>query len=429
MSEQTKALIPKLRFPEFLQSGEWEEKKLGEIGQTVSGLSGKSAEDFGTGKPFVTYKQVFDSAQIDFAKCGQVQISVNEKQNRLQHGDILFTGSSETPEEVGFASVVLDAPSEPVYLNSFCFSFRPNNLGKLKPEFSRYLFHSPIYRKLIGVLAQGITRFNISKTGFLNLNLPIPSDTNEQQKIADCLSPLDNLIAAENLRIAALKDYKKGLMQQLFPAQGETVPKLRFPEFESAGEWKFIPMNMLAKRCKQKNQNLKIKKVLTNSAEFGVLDQRDYFDKDIANQGNLEGYYIVEKGDYVYNPRISSMAPVGPISKNNVETGVMSPLYTVFRFDNPHNDFYALFFKTTGWHDYMRQVASTGARHDRMAITNDDFMAMPIPVTSNEEQQKIADCLSSLDDLINEQVQKLEVYKSHKKGLMQQLFPNLSEAG
>ena len=201
------------------------------------------------------------------------------------------------------------------------------------------------------------------------------------------------------------------------------LPKLRFPEFREAGEWKLIPLNKQAKRCAQKNRGGGVKRVLTNSAEYGVVDQRDYFDKDIATQGNLEGYFIVEKGDYVYNPRISTTAPVGPISKNNVATGVMSPLYTVFRFNNSNNDFYALYFKTTGWHHYMRQASSTGARHDRMAITNDDFMAMPLPVTCPEEQQKIADCLASLDELITLEAQKLDTLKAHKKGLMQQLFP------
>lgn len=200
-------------------------------------------------------------------------------------------------------------------------------------------------------------------------------------------------------------------------------PKLRFPEFRGTAEWKFVQLNKLAKRCTQKNRNGTIARVLTNSAEYGVVDQRDYFDKDIATQGNLENYYVVEKDDYVYNPRISAAAPVGPISKNNVAVGVMSPLYSVFRFYDNNNDFYTYYFKTTGWHQYMRQASSTGARHDRMAITNNDFMAMPLPVSTPEEQQKIADCLSSLDVLIGLEVQKIGALKCYKKGLMQQLFP------
>ncbi|MFJ4290162.1 restriction endonuclease subunit S [Cupriavidus sp. NPDC089707] len=205
------------------------------------------------------------------------------------------------------------------------------------------------------------------------------------------------------------------------------VPKLRFPEFREADGWKFIPLNRLAILAKQKNRDEKIVRVLTNSAEFGVVDQRDFFDKDIATQGKLEGYFIVELGSYVYNPRISSTAPVGPISKNKIGTGVMSPLYTVFKFKDDRGDFYEHFFKTTGWHTYMRQASSTGARHDRMAISSDDFMAMPLPAPSSDEQQKIAECLSSVDELIAAQARKVDSLRTHKIGLMQQLFPREGE--
>ena len=209
--------------------------------------------------------------------------------------------------------------------------------------------------------------------------------------------------------------------------ENKLVPKLRFPEFREASEWQFTPLNQLATRGKQKNRDEKIERVLTNSAEFGVMDQRDYFDKDIATQGKLEGYFVVELGDYVYNPRISATAPVGPISKNNIATGVMSPLYTVFKFKDGDNDFYSHYFKTTGWHKYMRQASSTGARHDRMAISSDGLMAMPLPISTPQEQQKIADCLSSLDELIAAQARKVDALKTHKKGLMQQLFPREGE--
>jgi type I restriction enzyme S subunit len=165
--------------------------------------------------------------------------------------------------------------------------------------------------------------------------------------------------------------------------------------------------------------------VLTNSAERGVVNQREYFDKDIAT--NTDSYYIVERGDYVYNPRVSSAAPVGPISKNKVGTGVMSPLYTVFRFQSDASDFFAHYFRSPHWHGYLRRVSNSGARHDRMAITNDDLMQMPIPTPSPREQQRIADCLGSLDDLIAAESRKLEALRHYKQGLIQQLFPQEGE--
>lgn len=210
--------------------------------------------------------------------------------------------------------------------------------------------------------------------------------------------------------------------------QGKSaVPRLRFPEFLGSQAWKFAPLESVAERVSTKNTDGDVVRVLTNSAERGVLDQRDYFDRDIATAGKVDGYYIVDAGDYVYNPRTSVTAPVGPISRNNIGKGVMSPLYTVFRFAAKKTDFYEHFFKSTGWHSYVRSAASTGARHDRMSITTGAFMQMPVPTPDDAEQQKIADCLTSLDELISAQGRKVEALKTYKRGLMQQLFPREGE--
>lgn len=205
------------------------------------------------------------------------------------------------------------------------------------------------------------------------------------------------------------------------------MPRLRFPEFRTMAAWREVPLERVAQRTSTKNSDGHVTRVLTNSAEFGVLDQRDYFDKDIATAGKVDGYYVVGKGDYVYNPRTSAIAPVGPISRNNVGEGVMSPLYTVFRFSEDKTDFYEHYFRSSGWHSYLRSAASTGARHDRMSITTSAFMRMPVPVPSREEQQKIADCLTSLDEVIAAQGRKVEALEAHKRGLMQQLFPREGE--
>ncbi len=208
--------VPKFRFPEFKKE-DWRKVEINKLGETVNGLGGKSGSDFGSGKPYITYKQVFYSTKIDFANCGYVKILEEENQNSIHRGDILITTSSETPNEVGYASVVLVEPQEPTYLNSFCFSLRPFNLQELYPEFSQYLFQSPAYRDSIIILAQGSTRFNISKSSFLKLKVPVPINPTEQQKIADCLSSLDDLINLQAQKIKSLKMHKKGLMQGLFP--------------------------------------------------------------------------------------------------------------------------------------------------------------------------------------------------------------------
>lgn len=199
------------------------------------------------------------------------------------------------------------------------------------------------------------------------------------------------------------------------------IPELRFPGF--TGEWVVKKLGEIAEKVNSRNRDKSETRVLTNSATEGVVDQNDYFDRDIAVKENTDNYHIVEINDFVYNPRISSSAPVGPISRNKIGKGIMSPLYTVFRFKSEDINFLEHFFNTTIWHKYLKSVANYGARFDRMAISIEDFYSMPILLPTLAEQQKIAECLSSLDEEIAAEAQKADALKTHKRGLMQQLFP------
>lgn len=199
------------------------------------------------------------------------------------------------------------------------------------------------------------------------------------------------------------------------------TPDIRFPGFSE--KWEIKTLGELATKVNRKNRQLQVSRVLTNSATEGIIDQNDYFDRDIAVKENTENYHIVEAGDFVYNPRISVSAPVGPISVNKVGTGIMSPLYTVFRIQDGYIPFYEQYFQTKIWHSYLKSIANFGARFDRMNITTEGFFNMPIFVPSFAEQKKIAECLEVEDKMIAAQKQKVESLKAHKIGLMQQLFP------
>ncbi len=193
---------------------EWEEKKLWEIGSTYNGLTGKSAQDFGEGYPYVSYKQIFDSSRIQIDKFDFVKIQPNEKQNTVEYGDIFFTTSSETRLEVGFSSVILDRIDN-LYLNSFCFGYRIKYKSELLPEFARYLFRNAELRKKIIRLGQGSTRFNLSKIQMLKLIIELPS-VEEQKAIASFLTMLENKIDTTQTQVLETQQFKKGLLQQMF---------------------------------------------------------------------------------------------------------------------------------------------------------------------------------------------------------------------
>lgn len=208
------------------------------------------------------------------------------------------------------------------------------------------------------------------------------------------------------------------MMQQIFSQ------KLRFKADDGSDfeDWDDITLGEISSKSLAKNKDESISEVLTNSATQGVIKQSDYFERDIVTTSNLKGYYVVEIGDFVYNPRISSQAPVGPIKRNKQCLGVMSPLYTVFTTNKGDINYLEYFFESSIWHDYVKSVSNSGARHDRMNIKNQDFFDMPILYPCLAEQTKIANFLNSIDQKIDNVTEQIDHAKTWKKGLLQQMF-------
>ncbi|MFX4142668.1 restriction endonuclease subunit S, partial [Enterococcus faecalis] len=202
----------------------------------------------------------------------------------------------------------------------------------------------------------------------------------------------------------------------------DTQPEIRFPGFTE--DWEQRKLEDISDKVTEKNKNNEFTETLTNSAEFGIINQREFFDKDISNEKNLNGYYIVREDDFVYNPRISNYAPVGPIKRNKLgRTGVMSPLYYVFRPHDIDKKFLEYFFGTTIWHKFMKLNGDSGARADRFAIKDSVFKTMPIPYPSIEEQKKVGKFFDDLNDTIALHQRKLDLLKETKKGFLQKMFP------
>ena len=199
-------------------------------------------------------------------------------------------------------------------------------------------------------------------------------------------------------------------------------PQIRFKGFTDA--WEQRKLGEIANKVLDKNIGLQYVETLTNSAEYGIISQREFFDHNISKIESLEGYYIVQNNDFVYNPRISTTAPVGPINRNKLgRSGVMSPLYTVFRVENVDFTFLEYFFKTNCWHAFMNYNGDSGARSDRFSIKDNIFFEMPIVIPRIEEQIKIGKYMLKLDNLITLHQRKLDKLKNIKKSMLEKMFP------
>lgn len=254
---------------------------------------------------------------------------------------------------------------------------------------------------------------------FLKSKIVLPP-IEEQRKIAAILTTQDKVIELKEKRLAEKQRQKKYLMQQLLTG------KKRLPGFSE--EWKIKPLKKLTEKQKKKNNGFQYRLVLSNSAQDGIVSQDQEFDKEIANEERIDGYYIVIPGAFVYNPRISVTAPCGPINVNETgETGIMSPLYTVFTISSPQisQDFLKYYFQSSCWYKYVKGVANYGARHDRISISDGDFFDMPIPLPTKEEQNYIAKVLSAADCEIELLQQDIEQEKEKKKALMQLLLTGI----
>lgn len=192
-------------------------------------------------------------------------------------------------------------------------------------------------------------------------------------------------------------------------------------------EWDLSTLNSLCSKVQKKNKDNAQLQVLTNSATKGVILQEEYFDREIVNNENTDGYYIVEAGDFMYNPRISAAAPAGPINRNNLGiSGIASPLYSIFRAKQTTNtNFIERYFESSFWHGYMKRVSNQGARHDRLNLLDEDFYKMPIPQPKVEEQEKIAEILSCCDKVIELKEQLIKHYYEKRNFIIGYFLKNI----
>ena len=393
----------------------WEQRKLGEIGETFSGLSGKNKNDFGHGDAsFITYMNVFSNSIADLR--GTEHVEIDSKQNQVIYGDILFTTSSETPEEVGMSSVWL-GHTKNTYLNSFCFGYRILEKQNFDSYYMAYLLRTENFRKRMTVLAQGISRYNISKKQVMNTFVNFPT-MEEQRKIGKALFLIDRTITLHEEKQRQLEQLKKALLQKMFADKKHPKPELRFKSFHDnwinhkAGDF-MIKRNQKATI----DDDFPLKAFIANK---GVADKGERYDRSaITNDASNKMYKRTLFNDFIYS---SNNLETGSIGLNKYGNASISPVYSIFYFKNKESaDFFGRILVRKEFINSMIRYRQ-GVVYGQWRIKEKDFLNISISVPSLEEQEKIGSLLDKLDETINVNSKLLNQLKVLKKSLLQNMF-------
>lgn len=372
--------------------GKWVKKKLGDLGFSFSGLSGKTIDDFGEGKPFIPYMNIFTNGKINSKQLEYVRIAENERQNKVEQGDWFFTTSSETPDEVGMTSVLVEDIGE-AYLNSFCFGFRLYDKSEFEPEFVSYLFRSLELRKKISLFAQGSTRYNLPKQQMFNkLYISYPSSLSEQRRIASILSSADKVIDSTQKLIAKYKQIKQGMMEDMLkPKEGWKKVKLgEVGDFYVGGD---VDKNSYSPYPTIDCKFPIYANALVREGIYGYSSKYE-FDKEAVT--------ITGRGDvgkvFYRAPYFSTIIRLITLIPNDSEINVRYLSYAMSRIN--------FIIESTG----VPQLTAPQAKMYEVFIP--DF----------SEQCRIASILSSIDKKIESEEKVLYKYKNIKKGLMEKLL-------
>ena len=417
-------LLPSLRFSGY--KGVWEQSKFSETFIYLQNNSLSRAKlnyeqgivkNIHYGDVLIKFGEILDvgKAEIPFISDNEFDVSST---SLLQNGDVIIADAAED-ETVGKCSEVKGIDGISIVSGLHTIPCRPNKT--FASGYLGYYLNSSAYHDQLLSLIQGSKVSSISKSALQNTNIIYPDSEQEQLQIGQFFQSLDNLITLHQKEYDKLLIMKKAMLEKVFPKNGNKVPEVRFSEFD--GAWEYRKLGTISDKITEKNGYMEFTEILTNSAEYGIISQRDFFDHDIAKQDKINGYYVVRPEDFVYNPRISTTAPVGPIGRNKLgRCGVISPLYTVFRPKEVDNSFLEQFFKSSHWYSFMRFNGDTGARSDRFSIKDATFFEMPIPFPKLDEQRRIGQYLDGLDVLISLQDKKLTKLKNIKAGCLEKMF-------
>lgn len=404
---------PNIRFKGF--SDDWEQRKLIDY---LEVSSEKNRDNRFTKEDVLSVSGEYGIVnQIEFQGRSFAGASVSNY-GVVENGDVVYTKSPLKSNPYG---IIKTNKGIPGIVSTLYAVYKPKEITDSKFVQIYFELDSRMNSYMHPLVNKGAKNdMKVSAENALKGMVSFPKK-DEQEMISLYFSTLDHLITLHQCKCDKLKELKKHMLKKMFPKNNEKFPEYRFDGFTDP--WEQRKLNEIADKVSEKNKNNEFSEPFTNSAEQGIVSQKDYFDREIVNNENLDGYYIVRNDDFIYNPRISVTAPVGPINRNRLgRNGVMSPLYTVFRTHDIDNLYLEFYFKTTKWHCFMKLNGDSGARFDRFTISSTQFMKMPIPYPTLEEQRKIGKYFDSLDDLITLHQRKVDNLKIFKKFMLKKMF-------
>lgn len=411
---------PKIRFKGYTE--DWEQRKvLDLLIQPITDGPHETPKLVEKGVPFISVDAIVDN-KIDFnRKRGNISEEYDElccKKYKPQFHDVYLVKSGST---VGKVAIVETTDRFNIW--SPLAAMRCGE--KTYPYFLYDLLQTKDLQAQVADKASNGTQPNLSMRELEKFPVSVPSNLEEQKKIGDYFRSPDHLITLHQRKCDETKKLKKCMLQKMFPKEGEKVPEIRFSGF--TGDWKQRKLGEIVNRITRKNSKLISELPLTISAQQGLIDQNEFFDKRVASK-DVSGYYLIKNGEFAYNRSTSNDAPWGAIKRlDRYENGVLSTLYIVFEIKDEtlvNSDFLVAYYNTNLWHKGIHEIAAEGARnHGLLNIAPTDFFKTKLKLPADiEEQQEIGEYFKKIDSLITFHQQKCDELKNIKKFMLQNMF-------
>ena len=417
MAKQNK---PAIRFKGFTDA--WEQRKLGEVVERIT----RKNENLESTLPLTISAQYGLINQNEFF---DKRIASKDVSGYFLVRNGEFAYNKSTSSDAPWGAIKRLDRYESGVLSTRYIVFKISDERKTSSDYIVTYYNTDLWHKGIQAIAAEGARnhglLNVAPADFFETSLTMPKDYAEQQKIGSFFQQLDNLITLHQRKYDKLQVLKKAMLEKMFPKNGSSVPEIRFKGFTDA--WEQRKLGEVVERITRKNENLESTLPLTISAQYGLINQNEFFDKRIASK-DVSGYFLVRNGEFAYNKSTSSDAPWGAIKRlDRYESGVLSTLYIVFKISDERktsSDYIVTYYNTDLWHKGIQAIAAEGARnHGLLNVAPADFFETNLTMPKDyAEQQQIGSFFQQLDYLITLHQRELEKLQNIKKSMLEKMF-------